>query len=168
MLNDEAWVRAALKFSDRHRLWGFNCPATDVDSMDSVWVEYDFCEVKVVAEYKHVWVSKLTGANLDALKNFVNGHVCERCGELAGERAPLFVVGYCPDCWSMTVAPMNDKAAVWLDRQVTMSEPAWVELLYRMRGREMPTELKAKLNSEPCGSCLQSHSQFHSTARKSA
>lgn len=92
------------EISQRHRSWGFNCPAVDLDFL---MVEYNLgCPVAVV-EYKH---------HLSTETNFK--HPTYRAlGQLYDERGkqlPLLVAKYWPDIWAFKHLPLNISAAEWL------------------------------------------------------
>ena len=120
------------KISDRHREWGWNCPAVDIDFL---LVEYDMNEPKGIVEYKN-WatIGNVTGSTVSALKNLSDN---------AG--LPFFSCIYRDDYSVFTVAPKNDLAKKYVKNTVDMSEIEWVRLLYKLRGRCLPSAIENKL-----------------------
>ena len=121
------------EMSKRHRLYGLDCPAADVDFM---LVEYDNKQPKALVEYKHELAMPVLASdpNLIAVTNLAN---------LAG--LPIFGVRYASDCSWFVVAPLNALATAFQPEKRTMSEIQYVELLYRLRGRTVPDNVVEKL-----------------------
>lgn len=98
MLGDEDWLRNNLRLSQRHRTWGNNVPAVDMD-----FIEYDMGAPKAIIEYKR------SGAIWSL--NRVNMRVLLETSERA--RLPLYVVEWndADDAsWVMDVHPVNISA----------------------------------------------------------
>ena len=95
-------------------------------NIDSLWVEYDSRVPKALVEYKHEAAAPVsfTDANIQALTNL---------GNMAG--LPSFVVRYAGDYSWFTPCPLNDHARQYLPQATRMTEPQWIELLYKCRGR---------------------------------
>jgi hypothetical protein len=115
------------EISKRHRRWGFNCPAVDLDFM---LLEFNHGVPVAVVDYKHhAKTEPLDGLDGNAVKA-LGGLYDER-----GENLPFFVTRYWPDSWAFKVLPMNDRACTWLTQGswIGMTEQQWVTGLYKMR-----------------------------------
>lgn len=122
-----------LALSQRHRLWGFDCPALDIDC----FIEYDNGEPAALVEYKSEQAGEQTsGASYKALW-------------FTAERAdlPLFVVWYARDFTRWTVYPVGIVAQKFLAEKAVMSEPEYVAFLYLLRGRQAPHEVLERLRA---------------------
>lgn len=124
--------------SRRHRDWGFNCPAVDLDFL---MVEYNLgCPVAVV-EYKS-----------HQAKPPVLKHPTYRAlGELynrEGEQLPLFIARYWRDVWAFRVLAVNESAQRWLgpNKWVDMSEHEFVTGLYKLRQLVIEERVLNRLN----------------------
>lgn len=110
------------RISKKHKLWGWDCPAIDIDFL---MVEYDHGKAVALVEYKHECAAPQKPS-----------HPSYRALVDLGNRAglPVLAVRYADDFSWWRVVPLNQAAKQWLpDRQV-MGELDWVRLLYRMRG----------------------------------
>lgn len=58
---------------------------------------------------------------------------------------PFFVVRYAADLSWWKVVPLNVMARRWLSKQVEMVEVEYVSFLYQLRGREVPTEVRGRI-----------------------
>lgn len=116
-----------LGLSERHRRWGFDVPATDVDQ----FIEYDHKIPRALVEYKneHAPVQHSTHPNYCALYNFCEPRV---------EQLPLLAVRYSDDFSTWTVVALNEAARDYQPTTATVNEDQFVGLLYRIRGREEP------------------------------
>jgi hypothetical protein len=121
------------EISKRHRLYGMNVPAVDVDFM---LIEYDTGEPKAVIDYKRRtdagW--KRDSSNLKAMS---------RLYDVNGNQLPFFVAQYETRDWYYTVHAINAAAQDWFDRlncsdAQLLKEYDFVRFLYILRGREMP------------------------------
>lgn len=139
------WRDEALSL--RHRDWGVDCPATDVD-----WLEYDHGLAIALIECKHERAPQAftTDPNTRALLDL-------------GWRAklPVFAVRYAwrikigtPEeirlgglAWCL-VTPLNDLARTECPARVRLSEEEYVRLLYRLRGRLIPSSVVDILRGE--------------------
>jgi hypothetical protein len=118
-----------MRLSERHRHWGWDCPAVDLDFL---FLEYDKGQPVALVEYKHEraapqWASHPT---YQAIINL-------------GNRAqlPVFAVRYADDFSWWRVVPLNEQAKQWLSERQEMTEKEWVTLLYRMRGYDLPEDI---------------------------
>lgn len=118
------WRDAAL--SERHRQWGWNCPAVD---LDFVMAEYNHGKTCALVEYKHRNARKpdLAHPTYQALADLANGY---RGGPL-----PFFVAFYDDETWAFSVLCVNEAARrYYAGRENTwMTEQRFVESLYRLR-----------------------------------
>lgn len=114
------------ELSARHRRWGWDCPAIDLDFL---MMEYDQGKATALVEYKHETAppQRRSHPSYQALIDI-------------GNRAqmPVFGVRYAGDFSWFRVTPLNPFARKWLDVQSEMGEQDYVKLLYRIRGRELP------------------------------
>jgi hypothetical protein len=121
--------------SRRHREWGIDCPAVDVDLL---LVEFDHGRPSALIEYKH-WRAALLERDHPSYKAI---------RALAdGSRIPFIAARYWPEHWTFEGQSMNSAGERLLPRRQRFDEIGWVRFLYRLRGREMPVELTAQLRS---------------------
>ena len=118
------WRDMAL--SQRHRRWGWDCPAVDLDFL---FLEYDKGKATALVEYKneHAQPQYSTHPTYLALIDL---------GTRAG--IPVLAVRYADDFSWWRVVPLNDRAKGWLPERAEMTEQEWVSLLYRIRGYDLP------------------------------
>ena len=114
------------RISNRHRMWGWDCPAVDIDFL---LMEYDCGLPSALVEFKH---EKAAPIRL--------GHPSIRALNVLSSRAliPLFLVRYADDFSWYYVTPGNDKALEFVPEATHMTEPEWIKLLYCCRGRDVP------------------------------
>lgn len=125
------------RISERHRVYGSNVPATD---LDFVVVEYDSAEPRALVDYKHVRVGypDLNTASMRAM-----AALADRSG------IPFVVARYDPSWWTYTLYPGNGIAQRHFRFGEALSERQYVAWLYRVRSQEMPSDLEALLNDFP-------------------
>jgi len=123
-----------MKLLQRHRDWGWNVPAEDID-----FLEYDERKAIALIEYKRrVNLDKvlpdLNGANIQALINL-------------GDRAavPAFCVFYAPSRKWFRVFGLNSLGKRHQPRPEILSEYEYVDFLYWIRGRTIPKDIAKKL-----------------------
>lgn len=132
------WRDEAL--SERHRFWGWDCPAID---LDCVFLEYDRGKVSALVEYKHEHAKP---------ENFT--HPSYRALIDLGNRAdvPVLNVRYAADFSWWRVTPLNETAKHWCEQSIDYTEPEYVALLSRVRGyhvsAETVTEMITQLRHE--------------------
>lgn len=111
--------------SERHRRWGWDCPALDLDFL---MLEYDKGKASAMVEYKHESAppQHRTHPSYQALIDL-------------GNRAelPVFAVRYSSDFSWYRVTPLNAFAKRWLEIQKEMDEREYVTLLHKIRGYEI-------------------------------
>lgn len=120
-----------LSLSARHRRWGWDCPAVDLDFL---FLEYDKGKAVALVEYKHEQAA-LQYPTHPTYKAMID------LGNRAG--LPVFGVRYANDFAWWRVSPLNGKAREWVSTQTQMTEVEWVMLLYHIRGYELPAEFFA-------------------------
>ena len=120
------------RISERHRSWGFDCPALDIDFL---MLEYDYGIPTALVEFKHEDAPPLRMGHpsIRALK-----YLCTRAS------LPLFLVRYADDFSWFHITPGNDKASELIPEPVHLTEPEWIKLLYCCRGRNAPDELATR------------------------
>lgn len=122
--------------STRHRQYGWDCPAVDIDFL---LLEYDTGKPSALVEYKRF------GAQAVAL----NSPTYKAIRALAdAANIPFLVVFYNPAAgWWYYAAPANAVAKQQIPARRYYSEREYVSLLYRLRGRTAPIELLNRLNN---------------------
>jgi hypothetical protein len=117
------------RISLRHRQWGFDCPAVDIDFL---MVEYDHGRVCCLVEYKHE-MAKRQCANHPSYRAII---------DLANRAAiPFIACRYAADLSWWKAHPLNKYAKQHLPDSARLTEKGWVALLYQIRGRAMPSRL---------------------------
>lgn len=118
-----------LRLSERHRRWGWDCPAVDLDFL---FLEYDKGKATAIVEYK----------NEHAAPQYKTHPTYQAMIDL-GNRAevPVLAVRYADDFSWWLVTPLNMLAKRYVPEQTKMAEQDWVTVLYRMRGYEVPVNL---------------------------
>jgi hypothetical protein len=119
------------RISDRHREWGWDCPAVDLDFL---LLEYDHGKAVAIVEFKHEQ-AKIQHASHPSYRAMID------LGNRAG--IPVFACRYADDFSWFRATPLNENARYWLPEKKEMTELEWVSLLYRIRGREIPEDLFA-------------------------
>ena len=127
--------------SRRHREWGYNCPAVD---LDFVVAEYNHGKPVALVEYKHKSarppdVGHPTYAALVAL---ADGYV--------GGAIPCMIVTYCPENWWFEVLPLNERAREHyqhVSQGERLTEQRFVTSLYLLRKRSLSDSDRAAIAS---------------------
>jgi hypothetical protein len=139
--------------SQRHRAWGWDCAATDIDGIGTqdvlkadTFLEYYHYQPVALFEYKTY--GSLEQLGLDKVKR--DHEPVKRLATMAG--IPSFIVGYDSQAVQFQVHPTNQVAQDFTvgdwrfgDLPRTMSEERYVGLLYRLRGIKMPEDLRNRL-----------------------
>ena len=124
------------EISERHRAWGWNCPALDVDFL---MLEYDNGKASAIVEYKneHAMPQRSAHPSYRALTDLGN-----RSG------LPVFAVRYASDFTWWRVYALNAEAGKYLNANPTlMSEADWVSLLYETRGMGLPEDVRETIEN---------------------
>jgi hypothetical protein len=124
------------EISARHRIWGWNCPAVDLDFL---MVEYNIGKPVGVIEYKHA------RARMPNMQHPTYRALCELADMSA---LPFMVVFYYPPQWAFKVHPVNAVARQNFAEGQMMTERQFVMSLYRMRRLTLASHLADKLNDE--------------------
>ena len=124
------------RLSRRHRRWGWDCPAVDVDFL---MLEYDRGKAVALVEYKHE----------RAEKQFATHPSYQAMIDL-GDRGqiPVFACRYSDDFSNWRVVSLNGLAKRWVAASADMTEREWVTLLYAIRGRAPESSLWESLQVE--------------------
>jgi len=132
------------KISQRHREWGFDCPMVDIDFLV---VEFYYSMPKAIIEYKseHATVDFTTLTDIGMAPQSYK--TLEHLANAAN--IPFFVVRYKDDFSSWNITPMNKHAQKYvnINEIKNLSEETYVELLYKIRGRSLPEDIKKKLRT---------------------
>ena len=129
----------------RHRLYGFDLPAVDIDFL---LCEYSSNIPLALIEYKH----RSTGAercewNGTHVPRILFKSAITTLRRLSERmRLPFFVVFYCDEEWSYEVFHLFDPGDKHCITKTTLTELEFVRFLYKLRGMKMPEELHGKLN----------------------
>ena len=123
--------------SERHRMWGVECQATDIDFLLlEYYSNYDIVRPAAFIEYKnaHAQERNSNGVQYKAI-----------CAVSNSANLPFFIVVYTSDFKNYRVIPMNKWARVCLDNERTMTEADYVSFLYRLRRLNVPPNILAKI-----------------------
>ena len=122
--------------SERHRLWGWDCPAVDLDFL---FLEYDRGKATALVEYKHEKARPQTAAHptYQAMIDLSN-----RAG------IPIFACRYKGDFSRFQVTSLNSKARDFLPERQNMTESGWISFLYMVRGRKISQQKIDELLSQ--------------------
>lgn len=124
--------------SGRHREWGFNCPAVDLDFLVA---EYNVGKPVALIEYKHcharrpVYDHPTYRALTDLADNYAPGPL------------PFLVAFYWPEVWAFRPIPLNQIAKDHFRHGEVLCERDFVRILYRLRRLTLTRELEGKLNT---------------------
>jgi len=130
----QGWRDEAI--SARHRSWGWNCPALDIDFL---MLEYDDGKASAIVEYKNEHAARQQ-----------SGHASYRALCDLGNKAnlPVFGVRYASDFSWWRVTALNAEAGKYLKENPTeMSETEWVKLLYATRQRGLPDDVRRSIEN---------------------
>lgn len=118
-----------LRLSQRHRNWGWDCPAVDLDFL---FLEYDRGKATALVEYKH-----------EKAKPQIATHPTYQAMIDLGDRAkvPVFACRYSDDFSKWFIIPLNPIAKSFLNERTTMTEEEWVTFLYKIRGYDLPQDI---------------------------
>lgn len=118
------------EISRRHREWGWDCPAVD---LDFVLVEYNRGKPVALVEYKekHAQMPSLTHPTMKALSDLADNY---KHGPL-----PFFIAFYCSEDWWFRVYPVNEAAKSFFKHceGQYLSEQRFVKGLYHLRKRAL-------------------------------
>lgn len=125
--------------SARHRLWGFNCPAVDLDFLVA---EYNIGKPVGLIEYKHFRASPplLKHATYRALSDLADGY--------RNDPLPFLIAFYWPEIWAFKILPVNVSANNHFHAGEILCEREFVMRLYRLRRLVLAAHLADKLSVE--------------------
>ncbi len=121
--------------SKRHREWGFDCPAADLDFLV---VEYNIGLPVALIEYKHF-----------RAQNPVIKHPTYCALTALADRAPpipFLIVFYWPEIWAFRVLPINEVSKTNFQEGELLTEFDFVARLYHMRRLVLSQNISSKLN----------------------
>jgi hypothetical protein len=124
------------EISARHREWGFNCPAVDLDFL---MVEYNIGKPVGLVEYKH-HKAQLPNLNHPTYRALID------LADTAG--LPFIIAFYWPGIWAFRVMPVNDIAKEHFGINEDFSEYDFVRLLYMLRHLTIDATVLRKLRRE--------------------
>ena len=112
--------------SARHRRWGWDCPAVDLDFL---FLEYDRGKASAIIEYKHE----------RAAPQYASHPTYQAMIDL-GNRAkvPVIACRYSDDYSTWQVTALNEEARRYIPERIICTEKEWVKLLYAIRGYDCP------------------------------
>lgn len=125
------------EISNRHRLWGFNCPCVDLDFLVA---EYNVGLPVALIEYKHF------KAGVPNLKHPTYRALSALCDGYNNKPLPFFVARYWPEFWAFKVTPVN-AASQYLVKREILSEADYVKGLYILRRLVIEEQVLKKLNT---------------------
>lgn len=123
------------EISARHRAWGVNCPAVDLDFL---MVEYNVGAPVALVEYKH---HRAQEPNLKHATYLALVDLADSAG------LPFVVAFYWPKAWTFRVLPINGFAKRTYSGKGLLSERRFVESLYHLRGLKIEERVLANLNT---------------------
>lgn len=128
-----------MELSQRHRRWGFNCPAVDLDFL---MVEYNTGKPAGLVEYKHYQAQKpnMQHPTYRALEYLANGR-----------DLPFLVAFYWPVIWAFRIIPVNQVAKLHFKENEELSEREFVERLYKIRSLVVEEYVLRNLNTQKPG-----------------
>jgi hypothetical protein len=114
--------------SRRHRAWGYDCPAVDIDFL---MIEYNRGKPVALVDYKRYTARtpEPDNKNMQALIALADGY---KDGPL-----PFLIVRYWPDTWAIEVIPMNECAKRFYKGYSRLTELQYVTSLYKMRTKSL-------------------------------
>ena len=116
-----------LELSLRHKRWGWNLPAVDLDFL---LLEYDRGKAVAIVEYKHEYA-------LPQIATHPSYQAMIDLGTRAG--IPVFACRYKSDFTQWNIVPLNNEAKQLMPNgRVLMTERQWVTFLYKIRGYDLP------------------------------
>ena len=121
------------EISLRHRQWGYNCPAVD---LDFVMAEYNYGKPVAIVEYKHCMAQEpeVNHPTYRALTALADGYI--------GGALPFFIAFYYPPEWYFRIIPVNATASAYYGRvqDEYLTEQRFVKSLYVLRKRILTRE----------------------------
>jgi hypothetical protein len=126
------------RLSLKHRQWGFDCPAADVDLL---LVEYHIGVPVGLVEYKH-FKARIPDFQHPTMRAFTL-----LADKYSDGPLPFIVAVYWPDIWAFRIIPVNECAKQHFYENEKLSEAEFVKRLYRMRSLVLTEHLMKSLNT---------------------
>lgn len=124
------------EISQRHRRYGWDCPAVDLDFL---LLEYDHGKASAIIEYK----------NERSPKQYASHPTYQALIDLGNKaNIPVIAVRYATDFSWWKVTPLNGKAKQFIPQRKEMNEVDFVTLLYNIRGLKVPESVLENINVE--------------------
>jgi len=121
------------KLSERHRKWGFNCPAIDIDFL---MIEFHVGKPIAIVDYKRYTgsIKNLNQKSINAISTLANN-----------SNIPFFVVFYWNNIWAFQITAINNIAKNILqqhkiDKNKILTEQQYVSFLYKLRNIKLTKE----------------------------
>jgi len=121
------------KLSERHRKWGFNCPAIDIDFL---MIEFHVGKPIAIVDYKRYTgsIKNLNQKSISAISTLANN-----------SNIPFFVVFYWNDVWAFQITAINNIAKNILqqhkiNKNKILTEQQYVSFLYKLRKIKLTKE----------------------------
>lgn len=129
----------------RHRDWGFNCPAVDLDFL---MVEYNHGLPVGLVEYKHAAarMPSIDHPTYRAMAALASGYSRVEAGKRIHDPLPFLLVFYWPEAWTFRVHPANSTARNHFLNPEIMSEYDYVKRLYMLRRIALNKTIGGTLN----------------------
>jgi hypothetical protein len=120
--------------SERHRKYGWNCPAVDIDFL---LIEYDKGKAVALVEYK----------NELAIPQYASHPSYMAIIDLGNKaNIPVFACRYASDFSWFKVVPLNSIAKTKINNTIIMNEHEYISFLYQLRGYKVHPELFTSLD----------------------
>lgn len=127
------------EISTRHRMWGFNCPAVD---LDFVLVEYNVGLPVALIEYKRFT------APMPNFQHPTHRALSDLATHYKMTGLPYACAFYWPETWAMRVYPVNDIAKRFFEVPYEdFDESSYVIRLYQMRNLVIEDGVLPQLNT---------------------
>ena len=106
--------------SQRHRLWGYDCPAVDIDFL---MIEFDLGRSVGLVDYKHYRAElNFNSANVSAMRDLATR-----------AKVACWVAVYWPECWAFRIYSLEPKAVSIFGDKIDLTECQYVKSLYHLR-----------------------------------
>lgn len=126
------------ELSERHRLWGFNCPCVDLDFLA---VEYHIGKPVLIADYKRFTAQRpdLKHPSYKAITLLADGY--------GDGPLPFIIPFYWPKIWAFRVIPVNESARGHFYEDELLTEKEYVSRLYHLRSLTLTKNIIHALNN---------------------
>lgn len=149
MSHDEKLGFRCEEISQRHRLWGKNLAAVD---LDFPLLEYHHERPAALIEFKYKTNTRLIDEEQPSIRALK--HLADAAS------IPLLLVRYHPTTWTFFVSPGNEHARAMIPiRGQEMSEREFASLLHEIRGEPVPRGLLKTLRGNALEEYLEKQSE---------